>query len=474
MVRHSHCLKVLLLLGTATGAQAATLSVGPSGTYPAPCAAFAAASDGDVIEIDSAGIYDGDVCAVSKNSLIVRGTGSARARIDASGKSSQGKAIWVVQGRDTTIENIEFSGAKVPDQNGAGIRQEGMNLVVRNCVFRDNQEGILAGDASGSEILIEYSEFDHNGAGDGYSHNLYINHVAKLTFRFNYSHRAVIGHLLKSRAAENYILYNRLSGEADGSPSYEIDLPNGGKSYVVGNVVEQGKLTDNPNMLAYLEEGTHPSNPSDELFVINNTWVNHLGRGTFLFLGTAVTTPSVIQNNIFFGGGTLSSQADARRVTNLEGGDSCFVSDESFDYRLRSSSPCKDAGSNAEPAGDFPSLPTSMYRHPAQGETRPNDGNMDVGAFEEGASPSGGSSGIATGTPGGGSGASSTAQAGSGTASGGSVDAGSSSVDGGSPGESDEGCGCSLFTRGARGTRWGAWLVLAAAAIAGRAPKRSR
>jgi len=381
----------LTFLAVACPATASTLAVGPKGTFTAPCAAFAAANDGDVVEIDSAGNYAGDVCAVSKNNLTIRGTGSGRARIAAAGKNAQGKAIWVVQGQDTLIENVEFSGATVPDANGAGIRQEGKNLTVRNCAFRDNQDGILAGDVPGSEILIEYSEFDHNGAGDGYSHNLYINHVAKLTFRYNYSHRAVIGHLLKSRAAENYILYNRLSGEADGSESYEIDCPNGGRTYVIGNVLEQGVLTDNPTMLSYLAEGTNANNPSTELFVVNNTFINHLGRGTFINVGAPTSSPALIVNNAFLGGGTVCSQATATLRNNLDVTGACFQSDAAFDYHLLADCPGVDRGADPGQGGGLSLAPTEQYLHPAEGEARPLVGTLDVGAYEYVVNSNGGS-----------------------------------------------------------------------------------
>ncbi len=57
------------------------------------------------------------------------------------------------------VENIEFSGATVPDQNGAGIRQQGDNLTVRHCYFHGNEDGILGGGGVASEVLIEYSEY---------------------------------------------------------------------------------------------------------------------------------------------------------------------------------------------------------------------------------------------------------------------------------------------------------------------------
>jgi hypothetical protein len=361
---------------------AATIRVGPGQAHLAPCAAFAAAQDGDTVEVDSAGSYAGDVCAVTKNRLTIRGVGAGRARIDAAGRNAQGKAIWVVQGQDTVIENIEFTGAAVPDANGAGIRQEGKNLTVRRCLFRDNQEGILAGDVAGSEILIEHSEFDHNGAGDGYSHNLYINHVAKLTFRYNYSHRASVGHLLKTRAAENYILYNRLTGESDGTQSYEVDCPNGGRTYIIGNIIEQAALTENPSLVGYLEEGVHASNPSDALFVVNNSFINHLGRGTFLNIGTATKTPALVINNVFFGGGTDCTQATAQLLHNLQGGGSCFVAESSFDFHLLPGSPCVDGGGEPGDGMGFSLTPTDHYVHPAASSPRPLSGALDVGAYE--------------------------------------------------------------------------------------------
>jgi MYXO-CTERM domain-containing protein len=369
-----------LLVGVS--AAAATLKVGPGQAHAAPCAAFSAAQDGDTIEIDSTGSYAGDVCAIGKSRLLIRGVGPGRAHIDAAGKNAQGKAIWVVQGNDTTIENIELSGASVPDANGAGIRQEGKNLTVRRCSFHDNQDGILAGDVAGSEILIEYSEFDHNGAGDGYSHNLYINHVAKLTFQYNYSHRAVVGHLLKTRAAENHILYNRLTGESGGTESYEIDCPNGGLTYVIGNLVEQGTTSENPVLLAYLEEGVHALNPSDALFVVNNSFVNHLGRGTFVSVGAAATTPALLINNVFFGGGSACTQASAITSHNYEGKASCFIADSTFDFHLVEGSPCVDAGTDPGEGAGVSLLPTAQYLHPAASEPRPVSAVIDVGAFE--------------------------------------------------------------------------------------------
>ncbi len=454
MSRYSLLAASALLL-VSRGSRADVLSVGPAGAYAAPCAAFAAAADGDSIEIDSAGMYDGDVCLISKNQLTIRGMGGL-AKIDANGMDSGGKGIWVVQGDDTTIENIEFSGAAVADLNGAGIRQEGKNLTVRGCFFHDNENGILGGDGADSELLIEHSEFDHNGAGDGYSHNLYIGHAGKLTFRYNWSHRSVIGHLLKSRAAENYVLYNRITGE-DGTSSYELNFPNGGKTYIIGNLIEQGADTDNSTVLAYIEEGTDAANPSHQLFVVNNTFVNTRKSGTFLSIA-ADGDPAVVTNNVFFGGGTLTNQAGAMLTSNYDGASDCLTDAAAFDYRLVAGSPCVDAGTDPGDGDGFALTPSAHYAHPAGNSGRVSVDVIDIGAYELGgdAAAEGGADAGGSGNPGGGNpsagnpGAAGKANQGGSSSGGSPATAGGPSgggTEGASPGagaEDDSGCGCRI------------------------------
>jgi hypothetical protein len=359
--------------------QAATLKVGPGRPFAAPCAAIAAASPGDTIEIDASGTYSGDVCAWSTGGLTLRGAGG-RARIDAAGRNSQGKAIWVIAGDNTLIEDIEFTGARVPDQNGAAIRQEGANLTVRRCYFHDNEEGILTSANARSEIVIEFSEFARNGYGDGYSHNLYIGHIAKFTMRYCYSHHSWVGHLVKSRAAENYLLYNRFSDEAAGTGSYEIDLPNGGNAYIIGNLIEQGPLTENPNLLAWHEEGGAAENPGTAIYVVNNTFVNDGPSGNFVMIGAGAPSPAVIRNNIFAGPGAITNQAAALLSANRSDANPAFADRTSYDYRLTAASPAVNAG--VDPGAGL--VPQYQYLHPACAQARLAVGAVDAGAYEYG------------------------------------------------------------------------------------------
>jgi hypothetical protein len=367
----------MLVVGVASGVAAATIQVGPGRTLTMPCQASGIVADGDTIEID-AGVYAGEVCTWRANNLTLRGVGGL-AWLQAPAVIPNGKAIWVIAGRNTVVENIEFSGAAVPDDNGAGIRQEGTNLTVRSCSFHDNQNGILAGADPASTILMERCVFARNGAGDGFSHNMYIGHVGTFILRFSDSRLAVVGHEVKSRADVNYIEYNRIMDEGSGTASYSIDLPNGGLCYIIGNVIQQGPLSQNSGIVSFAAEGA--SNPRQELYVVNNTIVNDLGRGRFITVA-GTPTASMLVNNIFWGGGTVLT-GPGTLTSNLSTIDPLLVDSAGYDYHLASGSPAIDAGSDPGIGAGYALTPTLQYRDPADGVLRLVAGTaIDIGAYE--------------------------------------------------------------------------------------------
>ena len=372
-------------------ASGAVLQVGPGKPYAAPCAAIAAAANGDTIEID-AGLYLGDVCAWNKNDLTIRGV-NGRPHINANGRYVQSKGIWVAGGSNLTVENIEFSGAVLPSNvgtNGAAIRAEATNWTVRNCYFHDNQNSILESNVAASNILIEYTEFARNGYSSGQSHNLYIGHAASLIYRYNYSHDSIAGHLLKTRAAVNAILYNRLTGET-GTGSYEIDVPSGGTTYIIGNIVQQGPATGNGTMVSYMAEGPNVRNPGHDLYVVNNTIVNQRPNGgTFIRVDSRATVPAVIINNLLAGptGGSGSYISAVNPVvlsnrTFSNPAQAGFADYANFDYHLVAGSPAINAGSPPGIASNGTPLdPVSEYVHPAQVQPRSISEVIDAGAYE--------------------------------------------------------------------------------------------
>lgn len=438
-------------------ASASTLEVGPGKTYSKPSDAIKAAHAGDTIEIDASGSYDGDTVTWSTDNLTVRGV-NGRPKINTAAPDG-GKGIFTITAPNATVENIEFSGAVSGDSNGAGIRHQGVNLTVRGCYFHDNQDGILGApsDDNGAtthdgigNVLIETSEFAHNGAGDGQSHNMYLNHYATFTLRFSYSHGAVEGHLVKSRAYKSFILYNRLTDEAGTEASYEVDLPNGGTSYVIGNLIEQSDL-GNDNIVETGDEGA--SNPTQVIYLVNNTIVNDHSNGTFLNVTGATAT---LVNNIFKGAGTITNAAGATMSNNWDDamGDPMLVDAGSYDYHLAAGSPCANAGKDPGAGPDMSLAPAFEYVHPENGEGRIVVGAaIDIGAYELGGAVPLGDGGID------------------------SVDGGlGGGFDGGNPGgippnadgipnsagSNDSGCGCTIESKPANGFAWLASLAVIA------------
>jgi len=365
----------LLLAMTRIFAAERTLSVGPGKALERPSQAAAVARDGDIIEI-AAGAYPGDVAVWRANGLTIRGIGG-RAVLDAAGKAAQQKAIWVIAGHDTTVENIEFTGCKVPDKNGAGIRQEGANLTVRGCVFRDNEDGILAGANPASTIILEASEFAHNGFGDGYSHNIYIGHIRRFVMQYCYSHHAYIGHQVKSRAEENLLYCNRIGDEADGRSSYLIQLPNGGRTLILGNLLHQGPRAENSTALSFADEGA--TNPLQELYVVNNTFVNERGNGRFLRVSGAPATVRVVNNLIV--GTDIVLIGNGVMDHNLLTGAAGFVDAAHYNYQLVKTSPAAHAGVDPGKAGATPLLPGFEYVHPLGKRPRSVEKLPTIGAY---------------------------------------------------------------------------------------------
>ena len=164
-------LLLFTLLFSSLISKASIYQVGSTRSYVTPNLLYLAniVQDGDTIEID-AEIFTGtaSLAVWQANDLLIKGIGG-KPQLIANGQYILGKGICVLGGNNITVENIEFSGASVPSQNGAGIRLDGIGMTIRSCYFHDNENGILTGNPNDGDILIEYTEFENNGYGDGYT-----------------------------------------------------------------------------------------------------------------------------------------------------------------------------------------------------------------------------------------------------------------------------------------------------------------
>lgn len=318
------------------------------------------AKNGDTVEVD-AGDYIGDVAVWSQSNLALRAIGG-RARLIANGEAVEGKGIWVIRGNEVSVEGFEFSGATVPDHNGAGIRFEKGSLTIRDCAFLDNENGILTSNNPELVLTIENSEFALNGYGDGYTHNLYVGAIASLSVTGSYFHHARVGHLLKSRAAVNHIYYNRLTDEAGGKASYELEFPSGGVAYVIGNIIQQSVGTENPHMVSFGAENYKW--PRNELYLVNNTLVDNSPQGgVFLHIKPGDVKVKVV-NNLLAGRGKLDTAGPGQYQNNFKVDRREFVLADGEDYRLKQNSRLLGRAVDAGSANGLSLMPDREYRHP--------------------------------------------------------------------------------------------------------------
>lgn len=389
----------LLSAFLALPAEATTRSVKSNCTgIPSPCyttvrAAILAASSGDSVIVYS-GTYTGDHVTVPVSNLIVRGL-DPRPVLSAGGSVEGDKGIWVIPTGVTNlrVENLEFTGATSSGFNGAGIRLDPYTtgyIAIKGCYFHDNQTNILGNRDS---MSVTYTELNHGGTTlnptPGQAHNIYVSGGRVLSFRYNYSHNMNTGNLVKTRASVNYIEYNRITDESAGTASYEIDVPDCGRTYIMGNVIEKGPGYQNPNLVRYGAESAN--NGTQDLYLINNTLVNNSGSGSTVFCTVRSGTTVKNFNNIFYGSGTTmsatgSSVISSTNFTGTSGAGFNSPGSPNYDYRLTSTTPATIVNFATTPGvatGGYNLTPNMAYVYDTDSQARSVSGSaLDIGAFE--------------------------------------------------------------------------------------------
>jgi hypothetical protein len=271
----------------------ATLTVGQGQEFSTIAAAVAASHDGDVIAVQ-AGTYINDFATIT-DKITIEGVGGI-ATIKAVASPPNGKAIFTIDS-DVTIENMGFTGAAVPDNNGAGIRQESGSLTVVNSIFTDDQMGILTGNLSSERLTVLNSTFGGQvNAPGSLAHQLYAGQIGYLDVENSVFLANTQGHQIKSRAAES-IIKNNVIDDGQGTTSYDIDLPNGGAATIEGNTIVKGVNDPNTTVIGYGEEGVFWA--SNALNVTGNTIDNQLiGHG--IGVNNLTSTVAHIDSNQFY------------------------------------------------------------------------------------------------------------------------------------------------------------------------------
>jgi len=142
-----------------------------------------------------------------------------------------------------------------------------------------------------------------------------------------------------------YFSYDVLDQEETGGrASYELEFPNGGLAYVVGNHIQQGSQTENPTMISFGAEGYKW--PRNELYLVGNTLADDRpSGGKWLALRTDTGAEPVnlvvkALNNLLVGAGELGAavtppQAAGNGETAVAGSSEAAAAGKSFVLDIR-------------------------------------------------------------------------------------------------------------------------------------------
>ena len=324
----------------------------------------------------------------------------------------RGRGCWQFSG----AENIQVSDIVITSCHNAGFNSAGVRyyeaskgIKLSNVVFRDNDNG-LTGGSQGSEITVEYCEFDSNGnlsaSASAPSHNIYI-YGGTFTLRYSYAHDPIQGQNFHIRAHDAVVEYNWFSRAKSYAGDLMTDDDNDGSTAATqnmtlrGNVIVQGSTQSNTSQIVAVYNDAGAANLTLNVKLLYNTFVGTTGgRAALVHLSNddATTMSAELDDNIIFGtskptlvedtaNGKVTGQnnwlmtgADATGLTgSVTGADPKFTNAVQNDFTLA-------AGSTAIGAAltSIPGLPDHEYYkdETTAREYRVRATAKDIGAFE--------------------------------------------------------------------------------------------
>ncbi len=336
------------------------------------------------------------------------------------------------------IENLHLRSARPPfsftndhgqqesySNNAAAVYVEkAQHLTIRNCIIADSGNGIFIGafDGQTRDILIEKNSIFGNGIENSYyQHNTY---TAAINITYQYNSMGALrtnagGNNLKDRSAGLVVRYNWIENgnrqldlvDAEDSGGL-VNHPDYRKTYVYGNILLEDEGEGNSQMVHYGgDSGDESIYRKGTLYFYNNTLVStRLGNTTMLRLSSNdefadvynnivyVSAPGSrlalvggsgalkIRNNWLKAGYTLSH--DVFTGVLIDDNSSIVEDDPAFEdisgenFHLREISGAKDSGVELDPDLMLQYPLINQYVSHTAGESRPDDGTLDIGAFE--------------------------------------------------------------------------------------------
>ncbi len=416
---------------------AAKYQVGPARGYTNLQAVANLLLPGDVVEVDGDATYPGgvsfDQSGTESRPIIVRGLRVDGKRPVIAGVSGKpGAAVVRIRGNHYLFEGFDVTAGGDP-LTGRGVYNVADHVTVRDTVVHDCPCTGVSGAAVAGSFMLDGVEIYHCGR-DGRAHQIYVESDnakhpnAVFRMQYCYLHDGSGGNNVKSRVGRNEIYYNWI----EGSPFHELDLIGADPSDqahgaahkvredsdVVGNVFF--KTAKSQGALARLgSDGTGASNGRYRF--VNNTVVfdpaASVQSGIFKISGFCESLE--IDNNVFYRGGKhftlirdmrpqhtkplcivgsnnwVPKGSTVRATLNgtIYGLNPGFADVSDFDFTPTAKSPLVDAGhlpTESPPDVPFPNPlqtprflpPPRRLRPPDMVVARPQNGEIDIGAFE--------------------------------------------------------------------------------------------
>lgn len=339
------------------------------------------------------------------------------------------------------IENLELRSARPPysftddsgksqtySTNAASFYVEvGQHLTLRRCIIRDSANGIFIGANNGQtrDILLEGNIIYDNGiAGSIYQHNTYTAAIG-IIYQNNYMgglRADARGNNLKDRSAGLVVRYNWIENgnrQLDLVDGEDTDIivndPRYRETHVYGNILKEADNEGNAQIVHYGGDSTNTSiYRKGTLYFYNNTIIStRTEKTTLLRLSTNEETAQVFNNIIYptatgdqlalldssgqlvlrhnwLKAGWLDSHGiltgtiddDGSTILGSETVLPGFVEFNQNDYHLTAMSLARNAGLPLDATLQLNHPLSYQYRYHNNLEIRPEDAQLDIGAFE--------------------------------------------------------------------------------------------
>ena len=227
------------------------------------------------------------------NACTVKGAGMGKTVIDATGLAlTQGKGVLVPAVSGSVISDLTIMGATVGDDNGASVRQtgDGVDFTAQNIEVTGCQDGILA---FGATVNLASCDFHDNGAGDGLSHEIYLNgdpttHATLTDMTVTAGIKAT--HALKSRSGDTTITGGVYTGSKDTTGDVAgstIDIPDGGLVAISNGTIALSPGQGNRLFLGFAMESAKNAAAGKTVTITNEVFDDQTGLGGIIQAGAA-------------------------------------------------------------------------------------------------------------------------------------------------------------------------------------------